>query len=263
MRTILCTLLLSASALVTAMAQQNVPKHITMAVEEFAYKPSAVSAALSVLSVVSDADGLYLPDKSMLPQMNEAIVSGAVNIPWVDSGVAEAADYTLRGHITQSEVMTGDNGAVVVRARAYIVDNKTGREVATKVLTGSSLTFASVDNSASLKTWAARDLSRSIQTFVFESLPVTGQILEKGVEQANGKVKEKQCYVDMGSLQGLVPEMRLYVTTGGKYKAELRVVEVMGEDLCACKITKGDSYITKSLAKGVEMVVTSRPKKIE
>ena len=38
---------------------------------------------------------------------------------------------------------------------------------------------------------------------------------------------------------------------------------VLGDDICACKIVSGDSFVAKSLEKGVDMVVTSRPKKID
>ncbi|MCQ2223966.1 MAG: hypothetical protein MJZ35_09295 [Bacteroidaceae bacterium] len=262
MKRIFSYLLLAALSVTTVVAQ-TAPKHITLNIEEFAYKPSTTSKAMTVLSVFSSSSGLWLPDKSMAPQMNEAAVSGAVNIPWIDKADEGSADYTLKGHFTQLEIMTGNPENVVVRARTSIIDNKTGKEVGTKIVQGSSSTFLSFDNTATMKARAAMDFSYFMQRFIFEALPVTGHILEKGVEQANGKVKEKQCYVDLGTLHGVVPEMMLYVTEDGKYKAELRIVEVLGDDICACKIVKGDSYITKSLAKGVEVTVTSRPKKID
>lgn len=255
-------LLIAAMTAMTVLAQ-TAPKHITLNIEEFEYKPSTASTALSIMSVFSDSNGLMLPDKSMAPQMNEAVASGALHIPWVDNAEEGKSDYTLKGHFTQLEILEGDPGSVVVRARASIVDNKTGKEVGTKVVHGSSSYNTSWDNTATKKTRAALSFAYYMQCFIFEALPVTGHILEKGVEQANGKVKEKQCYVDLGTMHGVVPEMMLYVTVNGKYKAELRIVEVMGDDICACKIVKGDSFITKSLAKGVEMVVTSRPKKID
>ncbi len=199
----------------------------------------------------------------MVPQMNEAIVAGTLNIPWVNKGDAKTADYTLTGRITKAEVSTGSPEHVSVGTRATLIDNKTGKEVGYKFVPGTSVTFYGIDNTASLKTYAAKDLANNIQRFIFEAIPVTGHILEKGVEQANGKVKEKQCYVDLGELHGIQKDMVLYVTEDGKYKAELRVEEIMGDDLCTCKITKGDSYIAKSLEKGVDMIVTSRPKKIE
>lgn len=246
----------------TVMAQ-TAPKHVTLNIEEFAYKPSKASTAMAIMSFVSDSKSLWIPDKSMTPQMNEAVISGALNLPWIDNAEAGVADYTLKGHFTQMEIMTGDPESVVVRARTSIIDNKTGEEVASKVVHGSSSYFLSWENTTTMKERAAKSFAYFMQCFIFEALPVTGHILEKGVEQANGKVKEKQCYVDLGSLHGVVPEMMLYVTENGKYKAELRIVEVLGEDICACKIVKGDSYITKGLAKGVDMVVTSRPKKID
>lgn len=262
MKRIISYLFAAAMTVMTAMAQ-TAPQHVSLNIEEFAYKPSKTSRALTIMSVISTPDDLWLPDKSMMPQMNEAVVSGAVNIPWIDQAEAASADYTLSGHFTQMEITTGNPENVTVRARATIVDNRTGEVVGTKVVQGSSMTIFSFDNTATMKTRAAKDLAYFMRFFIFEALPVTGHILEKGVEQANGKVKEKQCYVDLGTLHGVLPEMMLYVTVEGKYKAELRIVEVLGDDICACKIVKGDSYITKALDKGIDMVVTSRPKKID
>lgn len=263
MRKIFLSLLFVAIS-VSAVIAQNTPKHIKLNIEEFAYKPSKAGKALTILSVVTDPKkALWIPDKSMVPQMNEAVVSGAVDIPWVEKADAGAADYTLKGHFTQTEIATGSDEAVIVRARSFIIDNKTGKEVATKVVQGTSMTFISFQNTATIKASAAKSFAHFMKRFILEALPVTGHILEKGVEQTDGKIKEKQCYVDLGSLHGLEPGMMLYVTENGKYKAELRVVEVLGDDICACKVVKGDSYVTKSLEKGVEMVVTSRPKKID
>lgn len=257
-----CCLLFAAMSVMSVIAQ-TAPEHISLSIEEFAYKPSKSGMAMSILSVVSDSKSLWIPDKSMAPQMNEAVVSGAVNLPWIDRLEDGSADYTLKGHFTQLEIMTGNPESVVVRARTSIIDNKTGKEVATKVVHGSSTYALSWENTTTMKERAAKSFAYFMQCFIFEALPVTGHILEKGVEQDNGKIKEKQCYVDLGTLHGVVPEMMLYVTENGKYKAELRILEVLGDDICACKIVKGDSYITKSLAKGVDMVVTSRPKKID
>ncbi len=261
MRKIFFSLLFAMSTL--TVVAQTAPRHITLNIEEFPYKPSKASTAMTIMSFVSDSKSLWIPDKSMAPQMNEAAVSGALSIPWVDNAEDGQPDYTLKGHFTQLEVLKGDQQNVIVRARVSIIDNKTGEEVGTKVVHGASSYNLSSDTGATMKTRAAASFAHYMQCFIFEALPVTGHILEKGVEQANGKVKEKQCYVDLGSLHGVMPEMMLYVTVNGKYKAELRIVEVLGDDICACKIVSGDSFVTKSLEKGVDMVVTSRPKKID
>lgn len=262
MRKRLCSLLFVAVSVMTAVAQ-TAPKHVSLNIEEFEYKPSKTSKALTVLSVVANPSNLWLPDKSMMPQMNEAVVSGAVNIPWVDKADQGSADYTLKGHYTQMEVTTGNSASVLVRARSTIVDNRTGEVVGTKMVVGASDGMLTLQNSSTRKENAARWLAYHMKCFIFEALPVTGHILEKGVEQANGKMKEKQCYVDLGEIHGVEPEMMLYVVENGKYKAELRIVDVVGDDLCTCKIVKGDSYVTKCMEKGMVLNVTSQPKKID
>lgn len=262
MKRLFFSLLFAAVSMVSALAQ-DAPAVVTINVEEFEYKPTKTGLALGLLVSVSDPKDLWLPEKSMTPQMNEAIAASVYNIPWVTKGEAETADYKLVGRITKAEISTGSPEHVSVGTRATLIDNKTGKEVAMKSVSGTSVTIFGIDNAASLKTYAATDLARNMRRFIFEAIPVTGHILEKGVEQVNGKVKDKQCYVDLGEMHGIQKDMVLYVTEDGKYKAELRVLDIMGDDLCTCKITKGDAYIEKSLEKGVDMIVTSRPKKIE
>ena len=262
MKKLFFCLLFAAVSMVNAVAQ-DAPALVTINVEEFEYKPTKTGMALSLLASVSDPKDLWLPDKSMTPQMNEAIAAGVYNIPWVTKGDAESADYKLVGRITKAELSTGNPEHVSVGTRATLIDNKTGKEVAFKFVSGLSITLYEIDNSTSLKTFAAKDLARNMRRFIFEAIPVTGHILQKGVEQVNGKIKDKQCYVDLGEIHGIQKDMVLYVTEDGKYKAELRILDIMGDDLCTCKISKGDSYIEKGLEKGVDMIVTSRPKKIE
>lgn len=245
---------------------QDAPKVVTMQVEEFTYKkPTAGKVALNLLMTASDPKTLYLPDKSMVPQINEALASGASNLPWVNRpGDSSApADYRLKGVITTAETNTGTPSGCMIRVVSTIVDERTGKEVATKAYRGWSDTFFGIDNMATLKAQACNRLAHETEVFIFEALPVTGCVLEKGVEQINGKVKENQCYVNLGSLHGVFPEMMLYIVDGGKYKGELRVLEVMGDDLCSCKITSGQSYITKTIQKGEVVEVTSEPKKIK
>lgn len=245
---------------------QTAPKTISMQVEDFEYKrPTAGKIALNVLVAVTDPKTIYMPDKSMVAQICEAIASGASNLPWVNrpSDQNATADYRLKGVITTAETNTGNPAGCMIRVVASIVDESTGKEVASKAYRGWSDTFYDIDNMATLKTQACRRLAHETEVFIFEALPVTGSILEKGVEQINGKVKENQCYVDLGSLHGIYPDMRLYITQNGKYKGELKVIEVMGDDLCSCKIIKGASFITKSIEKDAQMVVTSKPKKIK
>lgn len=244
---------------------QNLPEQISINVLPFEYKMSKGTLVTGLLGVAASPDKpLFIPEKSMVPQMNEAISAAPSQLPWVlvssDSSAAKA-DYTLKGVITKSEISTLEkNPGVHVDASVTLVDNRTGKNVATKTCNGWSGGLDVPRDVAEAKAYAASRLTRSVVAFILEALPITGSILEKGVEQANGKTKEKQCYVDLGSQHGIYKDMLLYVTESGKYKAELKVIEIMADDLCTCKVTKGDSYVTKSLEKGVELVVTSKPK---
>lgn len=266
MRKILYTLFL---LLVTVMASvgQNLPGQVSMKVKPFEYKMSKGTVAMTLLGVAASPNRpLLIPDKSMIPQMNEAIAAAPSNLPWVivSGDGTESADYHLEGVIYKAEASTLDAefAQVDVSANVSLVDDRTGKIVATKSCNGFAGSYDVIRDLAGAKSLAARRLTNSIVGFILQVLPIEGTILEKGVEQANGKTKEKQCYVDLGSQHGIYKDLELYVTENGNYKAELKVVEVMGEDLCTCKVTKGDSYVNKSLEKGVNMVVTSKPKKL-
>lgn len=259
MKTILISLLMLCCVGVEA---QNAPRTVNMQVEEFEYRqPSAGKVALNVLSAVA-GNAITTSDKSMVPQINEAVMAAASGKPWLVVNGQDAPDYRMRGIITDAQFSTDKNQSCLMVVRASIIDARTGSEVATKICRGSDYVYAS-HNMAALKAGAAAALTRSVATFIFEALPVTGTILQRGVEQANGKVKEDQCYVDLGTMHGIAPGMRLYITLDGKYKGELKVKEIMGDDLCSCKIVSGKSFIVKNLDGGNQMVVTSRPKKIK
>ena len=266
MRKFFSSLLLIVMASVSIMAQ-NLPEQVSMRVTEFPYKMSKGTVAATLLGVAASPDKpILIPDGSMTPQMNEAIAAAPANIPWiVVSNDSEAqADYRLEGVIYKSEAanLSSEFKSIDVAARVSIVNCKTGKVLATKTCDGFTGTYDVMRDLAGAKTLAAKRMTSNVVSFILQVLPVQGTILEKGVEQANGKTKDKQCYVDLGELHGVYKDMELYVTVGGDYKAELKVVEVMGEDMCTCKITKGDSFIAKSLEKGVNMVVTSKPKKL-
>ena len=77
MKKFFCSLMFAAMTMMTVVAQDT-PALITINVEEFVYKPTKTTIALSVLSVVADTKDLWLPDNSMVPQMNESIVAGTM-----------------------------------------------------------------------------------------------------------------------------------------------------------------------------------------
>lgn len=246
-------------------AQNNVPANVSMKVEEFTYKkPSVGKIGLSVLVAASDPTTLLIPAKEMTPHINEAIAATPTYIPWVSTYAGGgSADYTLSGRITNAETKRGDNKPMcIITVDALLTDNRTGKTVAEKRVYGSGMGFGTFTDMEGIKAMACKNLTYHLCEFVFEALPITGTVLEKGVEKTNGDVNERQCYVDLGEKHGVYKDLVLYVTDGSKYKGELKVKEVMGDDICACKITKGSSFIEKALESGSKIIVTSKPKKM-
>lgn len=257
----MCMLFMGASA-------QNLPQNISMEVAEFDYKkPSAMRQALGLLTAVPTKSGnssLSVQDKSMQPQMQEAIVQAVSDLPWISISSAGAADYQLRGLFVNLEKTNGHQEAVSVQAQCEIIDKRTNKVVAHKLVKSYSVTVESSHVSTEEhRVYAASHLRKAISHFILEALPVTGIVLEKGVEQKNGKIKDNQCYVDMGDGCGLIPDMHAYVLKDGKYIGELKLKESMGDEMSAWKITSGSGDIAKALEKGETLTVTTQPKKIK
>lgn len=258
---LLCILSLGVNA-------QNLPQNISMEVAEFSYKkPDVMRQALGFLTALPDKNGnssLSVQDKSMQPQMQEAVVQAVSNLPWISISTTGDADYQLRGIFVNLEKTNGHQEAVSVQAQCEIVDMHTNKVVAHKLIKSYSVTVESSHvTTDEHRIYAASSLRKAISQFILEALPIKGTVLEKGVEQKNGKTKDNQCYVDLGDGHGLIPDMRAYVLKDGKYIGELKLKESMGDEMSAWKITDGSSNIAKALEKGEILTVTSQPKKIK
>lgn len=258
---LLCMLCMGVNA-------QNLPQNVSMEVAEFEYKkPGAMRQALGILTAIPTKEGnssLSVQDKSMQPQMQEAVLQGVINLPWISVNPTAGSDYQLRGTFVNLEKTNGHQEAVSVQAQCEIIDKHTNKVVAHKLIKSYSVTVESSRVSTEEhRVYAANSLRKAISCFILEALPIKGTVLEKGVEQKNGKIKDNQCYVDLGSGHGLIPDMRAYVLKDGKYIGELKLKESMGDDVSAWKITDGSSDIAKALEKGETLTVTSQPKKIK
>lgn len=258
---LLCMLCMGVNA-------QNIPQNISMEVAEFDYKkPGAMRQALGFLTAVPNSNGnssLSVQDKSMQPQMQEAVVQAVSDLPWISINSAGDSDYQLRGVFVNLEKTNGHQEAVSVQAQCEIIDKHTNKLVAHKLVKSYSVTVESSHVSTDEhRVYAASHLRKAISHFILEALPIKGTVLEKGVEQKNGKIKDNQCYVDLGDGHGLIRDMRAYVLKDGKYIGELKLKESMGDEMSAWKITNGSSDIAKALEKGETLTVTSQPKKIK
>lgn len=262
MKKIIISLILAAFSV--GLWAQIGPKSIGIKVEEFAYqKPSTGKSILNVLSSIA-TEKVYSEDESMVPQIQEAIAAAvAQNERFsIVNNQNETPDYRLEGVINSAEFAAGTKSHCLLIVTATVVDAKTNQKIATKVCKGYYMGWIDGEMSE-LKAKAANNLTYSLYYYLMEAIPINGSILEKGVEQANGKIKNDQCYVDLGKDDGIGKGMKLYVLVDGKYKAELKVEEILGDDMSACKITSGKSTIEKCLEKNTPMVVTSKPKKIK
>lgn len=247
---------------------QNLPQKVSMEVAEFDYKkPSAMRQALGLLTAVPSKNGnssLSVQDKTMQPQMQEAIVQAVSDLPWISISSAGDADYQLRGIFVNLEKTNGSQEAVSVQAQCEILDKRTNKVVAHKLVKSYSVTVESSHvTTQEHRVYAASHLRKAISQFILEALPIKGIVLEKGVEQKNGKIKDNQCYVDLGDGHGLISDMHAYVLKDGKYIGELKLKESMGDEMSAWKITSGSNDIAKALEKGETLIVTSQPKKIK
>lgn len=92
--------------------------------------------------------------------------------------------------------------------------------------------------------------------------PLNASIIEKGNVK---KSKQKEVYIDLGAADGVVVGTKMIVysvkTIAGRYAqkelGQIKIMEVMGDDISRCKVQNGGKEIKEALDKGVKVVVVS------
>ena len=250
-------LLLVASSTL-AMAQQNTFVKFYKGTMDYK-KPSAFNSVLGVMTALGSDPSLDLEDKSISDQLAEAIFQAPETVyrlkvqseecPQKTSDEAYALDFTLKNVMTTF----GDKKRCSADMEMRIVDLRTG-EVFEKDKASCCCFGYAWDTEAECVSGLCNIMKYRTAMFLWNTFPMTGTILQKGVEQNNGKIKDNQCYIDLGEKNLVFKKMRFkaYTLDGDKEKklGYLKVTEVEGDDISVCKISSGTSKIEKALQAG-------------
>jgi len=235
-------------------------------------KPSALST-LGGLAMLAEekTQTLGLEDKSIVPTLVSAIEAAPSEVYRLvvrseeRPSKTEEEAYTLNVVLSNVMTFTGKDNGARATIEMTLVDLCKNKTVATGKTFGIRLAPSENMSKDEAVASLAEELNKEVRQFLWSYFPISGTIVQKGVEQNNGKVKEKQCYIDLAENYGAFEGMRLiaYIDNNGKLKeiGSLKIKEVAGEELSICTITKGNSKIEKALEQGEKLVVMTKTPK--
>lgn len=237
---------------------------------EVAYKkPSVFNSLIGIAAIATKDPQISLEDETLVDPLTNALktAAGCVYRLVVQEGNEPDGQVNEEAYVldaTFSNVMSGTGKWNSARAdvELRLTNLQNGREVAKRKYELGASDFVST------KEECIADLSANVtkktQRFLWSNFPIYGSILEKGVEQNNGKVKENQCYIDLGEQHSVFVGMTFVVCTSDNDKlleiGQLKIKEVAGDDISICSITKGDKKISAALAAGQKIIVRSNIK---
>lgn len=248
-------------------------------------QPQKKTTAGAVLGVIVDVAAGKLNDthhENYIPAVN-AKVKGALSqvrrLVTVD-GKGESSDAKFSGYITKLSTTTE------TRTREYKDDKgKVKKETTTHydatvdvtlTITWASdgvtethnfsavgFSYYSLSSAEKALDMAISELGEKIAKFYNASFPIVGNIVERGNEK---KDKQKEVYLDVGAMNHVTSDMhfRVYVignVAGRETRKEvgkLKVKEVLGDDICLCKVQSGGKDIKAALDEGKHVLAISK-----
>lgn len=263
---ILLSLMLLSTFSAIAQEEQNPKVKFYHGIVEYK-KPSTLMTLVGAAGPLSKVNpGIMTEDKTMVDGLKEAIQSAytyiyRLNVQQGDVPTKTDDDcFVLNAILSNTMSSTGIYGSGARTDITFsLVSLKTGKEVAKQKYE------VGVDDSYTTKAAAAEALNLNVvertAKFLVACFPLTGSILQKGVQQLNGKVKEKQCYIDLGDKFLVYEDMpfKVYTEKNGKRSeiGTLKLKETEGDDIGVCTIKKGDSKIEKAMQNGEHLVIVS------
>lgn len=273
-------------ATLTATAQDNGLNPIfEVEVQELTYEiPQKKTTVGSVIgTLVSAAAGVstdtYHEEK--IPALNSTVrsaISGVRRLSSVtslmDEGFIVSGSITTISTTTQSEVHeTKDKDGKVRKETWTRYDAKVAVALTlTDKVTGEQSTerFSKTGYSDGLTSTADKalevaisNLGSQITAYYNDVFPLSANVVERGTEK---KDKTKELYIDVGSAIGVYEgqHFTLYLlgeVAGRETRQEmgrLKVTEVLGDDICLCKVQKGGKDVKKAIDEGKTILAVSR-----
>ena len=167
---------------------------------------------------------------------------------WTDSNKKTHEDTEYRGNIT---------GTINIK------NAQTGAIIYTHTINSSSWAdswFATQDKALG---YAISRMKQNIANGLNSAYPLYASIVE-GARAT--KSKEKEVYIDLGEKMGCTVGTHFYVytvkTVAGKEAkkqiGQLKVTEVMGDDISFCKVQRGGAAIKAAIEAGEALLITSK-----
>lgn len=268
------------------MAQENGLNPIyQIQVNDLEYQiPQKKTTAGSVLGTIAEVAAGKVSDKhheNYIPAVN-AKVKGALTkvrrMLTVD-GEGTPCDAKLSGFITKLSTTTETGTREYKDDKGKVRKETTTRYDATVNVT---LTLTWADGVAETHNFSATgfanlalstaetaldmavyNLGEKIAKFYNTMYPIAGNIVERGNEK---KDKQKEVYLDVGAMNRVEEDMhfRVYIignVAGRETRKEvgkLKVKEVLGDDICLCKVQSGGKDIKAALDEGKHVLAISK-----
>ena len=215
---------------------------------------------------------ISIEDEGMVAGAKEALATSLryVNRFFVKTGEVSAEDMgnclVFSANIIFCNFTEKLNNRVMdkeARIVAYITltDPKTNRVCySTQV---SSVAWLSVFNTiAQCREWTQSHLLSDAAWLMRRAYPLRGHMLEKGFEKGK-KQKLKEIYIDLGTDNRIFTDSHVDVYTvkrvagriARQYIGSAKVLEVQGNDISICKVTKNAEQIKKAFDRGAEIAV--------
>lgn len=208
-----------------------------------------------------------------VPAVGESMKRGTMNVPRLivkevgDPQQVQEGDLLLTGAVTSIGTINSlKDKSVPTDNKAFVELTVTLKDLAHNEIIGTRH-FKRQVSATTLEPSAEKELPVAISAlaadvhgFLRSMFPIYGEILEKGLEKKN---KLKQVYINLGENFGLCEGQHFTVykmgmVSGRETKSEtgrVKVVEVQGEDISLCKVSKGGDAIKAALENGTKLIL--------
>ena len=247
-----------------------------------AQKESTAKTVGKIIGSVLQASAGTAENTTDLPQYANAVceaIIGAVGqarrVDMADaavSGDALCLDASVSAITASSRVKTWTDKDGKNHEKTEYRGNITGTINIKSATTGSILYSQTINSSAWADAWfeatdkavgyAISRMKQSITASVNNAFPLYASIVEGARDK---KDKTKEVYIDLGEAQRCTPGIHFTVytvrTVAGKEAkkkiGQLRVTEVMGDEVSLCKVQRGGQDIKTALDAGEKLLITS------
>lgn len=224
---------------------------------------------------------VMVQDASFLPALKDGVIAGLSGVRRLivqkaDNAMMETVRsssmpcYLVEGVVTDlgntvdvSKNASKSSYSGIASVMLTLKDLKTGQIVSTNKFNQSCTTYSYDSTPAKAVSGAISYVGGDVFTTYMLIFPVHGSIIEKGEATSD---KQKEVYIDLGTAAGVykgqhfeVDAVQIIAGREAKTKiGELKIIDVKGEDISLCKVSKGGTDIKKAMDKGMKIVIVNK-----